>query len=184
LPQEPEVLGSLALTLLTDPRRAARADAHGALVPLDAQDRTRWDRGRIAEGLALVRHCLARNRPGPYQIQAAINAVHSSAPSVESVDWRQVLQLYDQLLAFEPTPVVALHRAVAVAEVESVGAALALIEPLGLDHYHVFHAIRADFLRRLGRDVEAAAAYDAACARTNNAKEREFLMRRREALGI
>lgn len=184
LPNEPEVMGLLALMLLIDARRAARVDEHGALVLLSEQDRSRWDRERIAEGLALVRHCLARNQPGPYQIQAAINAVHGSAPNAAAVDWRQILQLYDQLLALEPTPVVALHRAVAVAEVDSASAALALIETLPLDHYHVFHAIRADLLRRLGRNAEAAAAYDAACARTSNVKEREFLMRRRAALGV
>ena len=182
LPNEPEALGLLALMLLVDARRAARVDPQGNLVLLGDQDRSLWNREQISEGLALVRNCLHRNRPGPYQIQAAINAVHSSAPSADAVDWRQILQLYDQLLAFEPTPVVALHRAVALAEVESADAALALIEPLELDHYHVFHAIRADLLRRLGRNTEAAAAYDAACARTNNVKQREFLMRRRAAL--
>jgi RNA polymerase sigma-70 factor (ECF subfamily) len=183
LPDEPEVLGLLALMLLIDARREARVDAEGNLVLLGEQDRALWDRGRIAEGLALVRHCLERNRPGPYQIQAAINAVHTSAPTAEAVDWRQILRLYDQLYALEPTPIVALHRAVAVAEVDSVETALALIEPLPLDHHHMFHAIRADLLRRLGRSAEAAAAYEAASARTNNAREREFLMRRREALG-
>jgi len=149
---------------------------------LSDQDRSRWNHDRINEALALVRRCLDINQPGPYQIQAAINAVHSTAPDADAIDWSQILQLYDQLLAIEPTPIVALHRAVAVAEVDSPAAALALIENLPLDHHHVFHAIRADLLRRLGRNVEAAAAYDAACARTNNLKEREFLMRRRSAL--
>ncbi len=182
LPDEPEVSGLLALMLLIDARRAARVDAHGALVPLHEQERSRWDRERIATGLAIVRQCLARNRPGPYQIQAAINAVHTSAPNAAAVDWRQILRLYDQLLVVEPTPVVALHRAVAVAEVESAAAALELVEALPLERYHVFHAIRADLLRRLGRDAAAAAAYDAACARTSNTTEREFLMRRRATL--
>lgn len=182
LPNEPEVLGLLALMLLIDARREARVDGSGALVLLTEQDRSRWDRERIAAGLALVRECLEHNQPGPYQIQAAINAVHSSAANAAMVDWRQILQLYDQLLAREPTQVVALHRAVAVAEVRSVAEALALIETLQLDHYHVFHAIRADLLRRLGRNAEAALAYDAACARTNNVKEREFLLRRRASL--
>ena len=147
------------------------------------QDRGRWDRDRIAEGQAIVRRCLRRNQPGPYQLQAAINAVHSDAPTAAATDWRQILALYDQLLALAPSPVVALNRAVAVAEVEGPAAALALVDGLDLDGYHLFHAIRADLLRRLGRDAEAVAAYEAAIARTGNAAERAFLERRRRALG-
>src|ERR671937_2509149 len=147
----------------------------GDLVLLADQDRWRWDRKLIAEGQELVRRCLRRNQPGPYQIQAAINAVHSDAPTAADTDWRQILQLYDQLLAVAPSPVVALNRAVAVAEVEGPEAALALVDGLDLGGYHLFHAIRADLLRRLGRDAEAAAAYAAAIARAENAAERAFL---------
>ncbi|MER7812780.1 sigma-70 family RNA polymerase sigma factor [Streptomyces sp900116325] len=182
MPDEPEVLGLLALMLLTDARRTARSGPDGAPVSLPDQDRGRWDRALIEEGQALVRRCLRRNRPGPYQIQAAINAVHSDAPTAAATDWGQILRLYDQLLAQAPTPVVALNRAVAVAEVDGPGAALVLVEELGLDRYHVFHAVRADLLRRLGRRAEAASAYDAAIARTDNAAEQEFLRRRRRAL--
>ncbi|MET8512993.1 sigma-70 family RNA polymerase sigma factor [Streptomyces sp. NPDC005077] len=182
MPDEPEVLGLLALMLLTEARRTARSGPDGAPVSLADQDRSRWDRALIDEGQALVRRCLRRNRPGPYQIQAAINAVHSDAPTSAATDWGQILRLYDQLLAQTPTPVVALNRAVAVAEVEGPGAALVLVEELGLDRYHVFHAVRADLLRRLGRCAEAASAYDAAIAQTGNAAEQEFLRRRRRAL--
>ena len=183
MPDEPEVLGLLALMLLTESRRAARATPEGALVLLADQDRGRWDRELIAEGQALVRRCLRRDQPGPYQIQAAINAVHSDAPSAAATDWRQILQLYDQLLAIAPSPVVALNRAVAVAEVEGPEAALALVDGLELGDFHLFHAIRAELLRRLGRDAEAARAYDEAVARGGNAAEREFLRRSRAALG-
>jgi RNA polymerase sigma-70 factor (ECF subfamily) len=175
MPDEPEVLGLLALMLLQESRRAARTDREGGLVLLADQDRALWDRGLMEEGRELVRRCLRRDRPGPYQIQAAINAVHSESPPT---DWWQILQLYDRLLAIAPTPVVALNRAVAVAEVEGPGAALALLDGLGLDRYHLFHAVRADFLRRLGRTFEAAQAYEAAIARTENAAERDFLRRR------
>ncbi|HEU5108266.1 MAG TPA: sigma-70 family RNA polymerase sigma factor [Micromonosporaceae bacterium] len=182
MPDEPEVLGLLALMLLTEARRPARTTADGGLVPLADQDRGRWDRALVAEGQALVRRCLRRDRPGPYQIQAAINAVHSDAPSAAATDWRQVVTLYDQLLAVAPSPVAALNRAAAVAEVDGPGAALALVDGLDLDGYHLFHAIRADLLRRLGRAAEAAAAYDAAVARTGNAAERDFLRDRRASL--
>ena len=182
MPDEPEVMGLLALMLLVESRRATRTTADGHLVPLADQDRSRWDRGLIAEGQAIVRQCLRRNQPGPYQIQAAINAVHSDAPAAAATDWRQILQLYDQLLSLGPTPVVALNRAVAVAEVEGPDAALALIDDLDLSGYHLFHAIRADLLRRLGRDSEAATAYEAAIASTENASERDFLERSRQAL--
>ncbi|TDD64819.1 tetratricopeptide repeat protein, partial [Actinomadura rubrisoli] len=136
-------------------------------------------RGLVEEGRALVRRCLERNRPGPYQIQAAINAVHSVAPT----DWGQILRLYDQLMVVAPAPVVALHRAVAVAEVEGPDAALAVVDGLDLDRYYLFHAVRADLLRRLGRTRDARSAYDAAIERTENEAERAFLRRRRDALG-
>jgi RNA polymerase sigma-70 factor (ECF subfamily) len=179
MPDEPEVKGLLALMLLVESRRAARTSADGSLVLLADQDRAQWDRTLIDEGQALVRECLRRNQPGPYQIQAAINAVHSDGPPT---DWEQVKQLYDQLLAIASSPVVALHRAVAVAEVDGADVALDLVEALDLDRYHLYHTVRADLLRRLGRDAEAAAAYDAAIERSGNAAEREFLNRRRAAL--
>jgi RNA polymerase sigma-70 factor, ECF subfamily len=182
MPDEPEVMGLLALMLLIESRRATRTRA-GDLVLLAEQDRGLWDRALIAEGQAIVRQCLLRNQPGPYQIQAAINAVHSDAHTAAATDWVQILQLYDQLLALVPTPVVALNRAVAVAEVHGPQAALVLVDDLELGAYHVFHAIRADLLRRLGREAEAALAYEAAIARTDNATERAFLERRRQALG-
>jgi RNA polymerase sigma-70 factor, ECF subfamily len=182
LPDEPEVMGLLALMLLVESRRAARTTPEGDLVLLADQDRGRWDRELIAEGQAIVRECLRRNRPGPYQLQAAINAVHSDAPAAAVTDWWQILELYDQLMALAPSPVVALNRAVAVAEVEGPEAALALVDGLELDGYHLFHAVRADLLRRLGRDAEAAQAYQAAIARTQNAAERAFLERSRQAL--
>ena len=181
MPDEPEVLGLLALLLLIQSRRAARTSPDGDLAPLAEQDRTRWDHTLIAEGQAIVRRCLRLNRPGPYQIQAAINAVHSDAPTVAQTDWGQILQLYDQLLTSTPTPIVALNRAVAVAEVHGPAAALDVVERLDLDAYYLFHAIRADLLRRLGRTAEAIAAYDASLDRTENAVERAFLRRQREA---
>ncbi len=182
MPDEPEVLGLLALVLLIESRRAARTTADGDLVRLADQNRALWNRALISEGQAIVRRCLVRNRPGPYQIQAAINAVHGDAPVASATDWRQILQLYDQLLAMAPSPVVALHRAVALAEVDGPHAALALLDGLDLDGHHLFHAIRADLLRRLGRNDEAALAYAAAIARSDNARERAFLQRRRQAL--
>jgi RNA polymerase sigma-70 factor, ECF subfamily len=182
MPDEPEVMGLLALMLLVSSRRAARATPDGDLVVLADQDRSRWDRDRIAEGQAIVRQCLRRNRPGPYQVQAAINAVHSDAPAAAATDWWQILELYDQLMEVAGSPVVALNRTVAVAEVEGPEAALALVDGLDLDGYHLFHAIRADLLRRLGRDAEAALAYEAAIARTKNAAERAFLERGRRSL--
>jgi RNA polymerase sigma-70 factor, ECF subfamily len=182
MPDEPEVVGLLALMLLVSSRRAARTTPGGELVLLANQDRGRWDRDLVAEGQALVRQCLRRNQPGPYQIQAAINAVHSDAPDAAATDWSQILRLYDQLLSVAPSPVVELHRAVAVAEVSGPGAALELIDGLDLDGYHLYHAIRADLLRRLGRNAEAALAYEAAIARTSNAAELDFLRRSLEAL--
>jgi RNA polymerase sigma-70 factor (ECF subfamily) len=182
MPEEPEVMGLLALMLLIDSRRAARLSAEGDLVLLSDQDRSRWDRALINEGQALVRLCIARNQPGPYQIQAAINAVHSDATSVEDTDWRQVLQLYTQLISVAPSPVTALNRAVALAEVKGPQEALGTVDRLDLGEYYLFHAIRADLLRRLGRNTEAKRAYDAAIARAENAAEKAFLQRRREGL--
>ncbi|WP_245171283.1 DUF6596 domain-containing protein [Streptomyces decoyicus] len=170
------------LPIETESRRAARTGPDGDLVLLADQDRGRWDHGLIAEGHALVRRCLRRNQPGPYQIQAAINSVHSNAPTAAVTDWRQILQLYDQLLSFDPSPVVALNRAVAVAEVRGPEEALALVDSLTLDRFHVFHAVRAELLRRLDRNAEAGLAYDKALARTENAAERDFLRRGRQAL--
>jgi RNA polymerase sigma-70 factor (ECF subfamily) len=180
MPDEPEVMGLLALVLLIHARSAARTTAAGALVVLADQDRARWDRDLIAEGQAIVRACLRRNQPGPYQIQAAINAVHSDAPTAADTDWQQILQLYDQLLALAPTPIAALNRAVAVAEVHGPQEALDVLADLSLDGYYLFHAIRADLLRRLGRNADAALAYAAAAARTANAAERAFLRQRQE----
>ena len=181
MPDEPEVLGLLALLLLTESRRAARTDDSGGLVLLPDQDRSRWDRALIAEGQALVRACLRRNRPGPYQIQAAVNAVHSDATTAADTDWAQILALYDQLLAVAPTSVVALNRAVALAEVKGPAAALVDVDRLDLDGYHPFHVTRADLLVRLGRHAEAAAAYDRALTLATNAAEREFLEARAAA---
>jgi RNA polymerase sigma-70 factor (ECF subfamily) len=182
MPDEPEVMGLLALMLLIDSRRDVRTAADGTLVPLAEQDRSRWDRDRIAEGQALVRACLRRDQPGSYQIQAAINAVHSDAADPAATAWPQILALYDQLMACAPGPVVALHRAVALAEVHEPSAALDLVDDLDLGSYHLFHAIRADLLRRLGRYGEADQAYRAAIDGTRNAAERDFLERRRQAL--
>ncbi|MGW0434432.1 RNA polymerase sigma factor [Micromonospora sp. NPDC003197] len=182
LPNEPEAMGLLALLLLVESRRPARTGPEGDLVLLADQDRSRWDHRLVAEGQALVRACLHRNQPGPYQIQAAINAVHSDAATAEATDWSQIRQLYDQLLALDPSPVVALHRAVAVAEVSGPRAALDLVERLDLDRYHLFHAIRADLHRRLGSVAEAAQAYDVAIDLAGNAAKRAFLHRQRATL--
>lgn len=179
VPDEAEALGLLALMLLTESRQHARVTSEGDFVPLAEQDRTLWDRRLRDEGQALVRECLRRNHPGPYQIQAAINAVHGDAPSAAATDWQQILQLYDQWMAIAPTPVVALNRAVVLAEIAGPEPALAIVDGLPLDAYYLHHAIRADLLRRLGRSEEAAAAYEAAIARTDNAAERAFLRRRR-----
>jgi len=184
MPGEPEVMGLLAMMLLIESRRAARVSASGDLVLLADQDRSRWNKALVREGQTLVRRCLARNEPGPYQIQAAINAVHSDAKTAADTDWRQIVALYDQLMAVAPTPVVALHRAVAVAEVEGPHAALVLVDALDLDRYHLFHAIRADLLRRLGRRSDAASAYGAAIERCENAAERVFLERKRAQITL
>jgi RNA polymerase sigma-70 factor, ECF subfamily len=180
MPDEPEVLGLLALLLLTEARRPARVGPSGELVTLSAQDRSLWNRELIAEGHDLVRRCLRRDRPGPYQIQAAINAVHTDGPAT---DWPQVLALYDQLVRLTPTPIVALNRAVAVAEVHGPAQALASIEDLDLPGYHLLPATRADLLARLGRSAEARAAYDEAIALVTNDTERTFLQNRRARLG-
>jgi len=182
MPDEPEVMGLLALMLLVESRRSTRTASDGDLVLLADQDRGLWDRDLIAEGQAIVRQCLERNQPGPYQIQAAINAVHSDAADAAATDWWQILQLYNQLLSIAPSPVVALNRAVAVAEVEGPDAALTLVDGLELEGYHLFDAVRADLLRRLGRHAEAARAYEAAIARAENAAERAFLQRRRQGV--
>jgi RNA polymerase sigma-70 factor, ECF subfamily len=182
LPNEPEAMGLLGLMLLIESRRTARVTKEGDLILLADQDRRRWNGELMAEGQRLVRRCLRRNQPGPYQIQAAINAVHSDAASAADTDWRQIVQLYDQLSAIAPGPIVSLNRAVAVAEVDGPHAALTLVDRLDLDRYHLFHSIRADFLQRLGRHEEAALAYDAAISRCENAAERGFLQRRRSAL--
>jgi len=177
MPDEPEVLGLLALMLLVESRRPARTGPRGELVRLVDQDRTVWDHAAAAEGRELLNRCLRRDQPGPYRVQAAVNAVHSRAAAAADTDWPQILALYDQLAGLTPTPVVALHRAVAVAEVAGADAALPLVEALeGLDRHHVFHAVRADLLRRLGRAEEAVAAYQRAAALTDNARERSFLI--------
>jgi RNA polymerase sigma-70 factor (ECF subfamily) len=175
MPDEPEVAGLLALMLLIASRRPARTDGDGSLVPLRDQDRRLWDPQLIAEGQQLVRACLRRNVPGPYQLQAAVNAVHSDAASAAETDWRQILVLYDQLFAYDPSPVVALNRAVALAEVEGPGTGLAAADDLPLQGYYLYHAVRADLLRRVGRRSEAVAAYEAARALTDNEAERSFL---------
>jgi RNA polymerase sigma-70 factor (ECF subfamily) len=181
LSDEPEVAGFLALLLLIEARREARV-RDGQLVPLGEQDRAGWDRALIAEGHALVRECLAVNRPGRYQILAAINAVHTDSPSLQDTDWSQVVALYDQLVRLDPSPIVALNRAVAVAELDGPAVALALVDPLPLSGYHAWHAARADLLRRLGRSGEAKQQYDAAIAATRNSAERAYLARKRGEL--
>jgi len=178
LPHEPEVTGLIALMLLTHARRQARVGTDGNLVLLADQDRGLWDRTLITEGKELVRRCLEINRPGPYQIQAAIQAVHSDAEVASDTDWWQILQLYNQLMVLAPGQVVELNRAVAVAEVEGPEVALALVEGIDLDGYYLYHSIRADLLRRRGRDAEATLAYERALALTDNGAEREFLDRR------
>jgi RNA polymerase sigma-70 factor (ECF subfamily) len=184
MPDEAEAHGLLALLLLTEARRQARTTASGDLVLLPEQDRARWDGDLIAEGHRIVRACLRRNHPGPYQLQAAIQAVHTDAASAGETDWRQILVLYDQLLAHSPTPIVALNRAVALAEVRGPEPALAAVDALDLGGYHLFHATRADLLVRLGRLAEARLAYDAALATVDNGAERRFLERRRDRLPV
>jgi RNA polymerase sigma-70 factor (ECF subfamily) len=175
MPDEPEVAGLLALVLLTESRRASRTRADGSLVVLGEQDRGLWDRALIDEGQTIVRKCLRRNQPGPYQLQAAINAVHADAATAERTDWTQIVALYGQLLAASPTPVVALNRAIAIAEIHGPAAALDLVDKLDLDGYYAYHATRADLLRRIGRTGEAAGAYQRAAAMAPTEAERDFL---------
>lgn len=175
LPDEPEVAGLLALLLLTESRRASRLRSDGSLVLLSEQDRRRWDRGLIEENQEILRRCLRRNQPGRYQLQAAINAVHADAATVEETDWPHIVALYDQLLELEPTPVVALNRAIAIGEVQGAAAALTLVDQLPLDNYYAFHATRADLHRRLGRTPDAMAAYGRAAAIAPTDAERDFL---------
>ena len=183
MPDEAEVAGLLALLLLTESRWPARYREDGSLVLLRDQVRRSWDRALIDEGQAIVRACLRRDRPGPYQIQAAISAVHADAATFEAIAWRQIVALYDQLLASWPTPIVALNRAIAVAEVEGPLAALDLLDSLELDDYHPYHAARADLLRRVGRRDEAAGAYARAAALAPGDAERRFLADRLAQLG-
>jgi RNA polymerase sigma-70 factor (ECF subfamily) len=175
MPDEPEVMGLLALMLLVSSRRQARTRPDGSLVVLREQDRALWDRTMITDGQALVRRCLQRNRPGRYQVQAAINAVHSDAATAEDTDWRQILDLYDQLVLLDRSPVVALNRAVAVAEVEGAEVALRDLADNPLEDYYLLHAVRADLFARLGRVKEAEVEYEAASALTQNGVERAFL---------
>jgi RNA polymerase sigma-70 factor, ECF subfamily len=181
LPGEREVTGLLGLMVLIEARRESRV-RNGQLVPLGEQDRAGWDRALVAEGHSLVRECLGINRPGRYQILAAINAVHTDAPAASDTDWSQVVALYDQLTRLDPSPIVALNRAVAVAELDGPELALALVDRLPLTGYHAWHAARADLLRRLGRSAEAKDAYGAAMAVTQNSAERAYLSRKRGEL--
>ena len=188
LPDDGEVTGLLALMLLTEARRPARVSASGELVTLDEQDRGAWDAGLIAEGQALVRERLVavssgRARPGRYQILAAINAVHTSARDIRDTDWSQIVALYDQLAAIDPSPIVVLNRSVALAELDGPEVALAVVEGLELDQYHAYHATRADLLRRLGRSAAAHAAYERAIELAGNTAEIAYLTRRRDQLG-
>ncbi|CAN5828652.1 hypothetical protein BH20ACT4_BH20ACT4_03870 [soil metagenome] len=182
MPDEPEAAGLLALMLLTDARRDARADASGRMIRLADQDRTRWDRGRIAEGHEIARACLRRNQPGMFQIQAAIAAVHADAATAEATDWRRVVALYDQLYALRPDPVVAINRAVAIGALDGPGAGLLALELIDTDAvatYQPFHAARADLLARCGRTSEADGAYERAIELTDNPVECRFLYEQR-----
>jgi RNA polymerase sigma-70 factor (ECF subfamily) len=181
MPQESEILGLLALMLLIDARRRARV-VGGDLVLLSEQDRTLWDESKMDEGRALMRICLIRNRPGTYQLQAAINAVHSNATSAARTDWRQILQLYDHLMSVAPNAIVALNRAVVVAEVHGVMHALQTVDAINLPKYHLYHAVRADLLRRIGRTADAESAYRSALDYCDNKRERDFLMRQCQSL--
>jgi RNA polymerase sigma-70 factor (ECF subfamily) len=186
LPDDGEVAGLLALMLLTEARRAARVSASGELVTLDEQDREAWDAGLVAEGHRLVRERLASGMPpGRYQVLAAINAVHTSARVARETDWAQVLALYDQLLRLDPSPIVALNRAVAVAELDGPEVALSVVDRLGSDlaGYHAYHATRAELLRRLHRSEEARTAYDRAIELAGNTAETAYLARRRDEAG-
>lgn len=180
MPDEPEAIGLLALMLLSEARRPSRLDAHGSMVRLVDQNRTRWDPKLIEEGHRLVRACLRRNEPGPFQIQAAIAAVHTDAPTAAATDWSQIVALYDQLYAIQPNPVVALNRAVAVGALHGPAAGLKALAKVNLADYQPYHAARADLLARAGRTDEALAAYDRAIELTANTSEREFLSRQRQ----
>ncbi len=185
MPDEPETLGLLALVLLTEARRPARTAADGSLVRLAEQDRSLWSRALIDEGHAIVRRCLRLARPGVYQLQAAIAAVHADAPVADATDWQQIVALYDHLHALRPNPVVALNRVVAVAELsgaEQALRALAAIDAAALDAYQPYHATRAELLARVGRVDDADDAYERALALTTNPAEATFLERRRRAL--
>ncbi len=184
MPEEPEVLGLLALMLFHDSRRHTRTGAHGELVLLSDQDRSRWDRAEIDEGVRVLNRALRARRPGRYQVEAAIAALHAEAPSAAEIDWTQIAALYEELLRMLPSPVVALNRAVAVAETGRLDEALALMDEIdGLERYHLLHAARADLLRRLGRDAEAAEAYRQALELARNPAEQEFLRQRLEEMG-
>jgi RNA polymerase sigma-70 factor (ECF subfamily) len=183
MPDEPEALGLLALMLLHDARREARFDAHGELVLLEEQDRSRWDATRATEGVRVLERAAALRRPGPYQLQAAIAATHTGAAAAEDTDWPRIAQLYDRLLELAPSPVIELNRAVAVALAEGPERGLALLEAVDLPGYHLLHAVRADLLRRLERDDEAAGEYRAALALEMNAADRRFLERRLAEVG-
>jgi RNA polymerase sigma-70 factor (ECF subfamily) len=185
MPDEPEAIGLLALMLLTESRRPTRIAADGTMVRLADQDRTRWDRDLISECHDLVRTCLRRSQPGPFQIQAAIAAVHADAPTAVATDWSQIVALYDQLYVLRPNPVVALNRSVAIAELHGPAgglAALAEIDPASLENYHPYHAASADLLARAGLHQEAVAAYERAIELTTNPVERDFLVRQRAVL--
>ena len=181
MPDEPEVIGLLALMLLTEARQSSRVDAHGSMVRLADQERSRWDLKLIEEGHGLVQACLRRNQPGPFQIQAAIAAVHTDATTAADIDWAQIVALYDQLYAIQPNPVVALNRAVAVGALAGPSAGLEALANVELDDYQPYHAARADLLTRAERLHEAITAYDRAIELTANSAEREFLSRQRQA---
>jgi RNA polymerase sigma-70 factor (ECF subfamily) len=186
LPADGEVAGLLALMLLIEARRSARVSASGELVALAEQDRAAWDAALITEGHRLVRERLAAGvAPGRYQILAAINAVHTSARDIRDTDWSQVVALYDQLVRLDPSPVIALNRAIAVAELDGAAVALAVVDRLAdqLADYHAYHATRADLLRRLGRSPESRVAYDKAIELAGNTAETAYLVRRRDQLG-
>jgi RNA polymerase sigma-70 factor (ECF subfamily) len=183
MPDEPEVLGLVALMLFHDSRRHTRTGVGGELILLSEQDRTHWDRSEIEEGVRVLNGALRLRRPGRYQVEAAIAALHASAAAADDVDWPQIAALYEQLLAFVPSPVVALNRAVALAETGRLDEALSLVDEIdGLERYHLLHAVRADFLRRLGRPGEASDAYRRALELTRNPAEQEFIARRLDEL--
>jgi RNA polymerase sigma-70 factor (ECF subfamily) len=180
MPDEPEAAGLLALMLLNESRRKARTDSEGRLVTLRDQDRSTWDRELIREGHEVVRACIRRNQPGPYQLQAAIAAVHADAGSADETDWDQIVTIYDQLSVMAPTPVVRLNRAIAIAETGDVEGALNILDGLDLDGYHLYHATYADLLERLGRFEDAADSYARALDLTTNEAERAHLERREQ----